>query len=283
MQHKRKTKNTIQKRSTYKQNIFLYTLLILALLSCSACAQRPSPEEVSAMDMQNVATKTIFFGHQSVGWNIVNGIEEALQANPDMKLTIIKADQLAADQGPAFYHTEVGQNYDPLSKLQAFDKFIRNGIGGRADIAFFKFCYVDFNKSTDVTQLFETYKTTMAALNSAYPETTFVSMTTPLMAPDQGPKGFLKGLLGKNEELNANTRRHEFNELLRQEYAGTGKLFDLAAFEATDTNGKTCTMSVSGQTVPCLIPAYTDDGGHLNTTGRKVIAGQFLRFLATLE
>jgi hypothetical protein len=37
-----------------------------------------------------------------------------------------------------------------------------------------------------------------------------------------------------------------------------------------------------GRGIPALAPAWTDDGGHLNVEGRRMIAEQFLVFLAGL-
>lgn len=235
------------------------------------------------MDLRRVAEKTIFFGHQSVGWNIIAGIEDTLKEQPEVNLAIRQAEGLEKGQGPALVHAEVGQNFDPLSKLRTFDRLVRNGIGGQADIACFKFCYVDFDKHTNLDQLFAAYRQTMADLSAAYPQTTFAYVTTPLMAPEQGVKAALKSLLGRNDAALANLKRHQFNELMRREYADSGALFDLAATEASDGHGKTCTITVNNQTTPCLIAEYTDDGGHLNSLGRKIVAERFLGFLASLN
>ena len=235
------------------------------------------------LELNQVAAKTIFFGHQSVGWNIIQGIEETLKEQPGVPLTLTQAESLEGLPGPAFFHSEIGQNGDPLSKLQAFERLVRAGIGTRVDVAFFKFCYVDFDQNTDVPQLFAAYQQTMAALSRDYPQTTFVYVTTPLTTADQGVKAVLKSLLGRNEVALANLKRQQFNELLRREYAGTGALFDLATSEATDPVGKVCTVTVASQSVPCLVVAYTDDGGHLNEQGRQVVATQLLKFLARLD
>lgn len=261
----------------------LLAILVAVVLGLAGCAQQLSPEGVSAMDLQKVSEKTIFFGHQSVGWNILHGVEDVLKQQPEAKLTIQEAESIDSGQGPAFIHATIGENYDPISKLQAFDQLIRGGIGDRVDIAFMKFCYVDFNKDTDVEQLFTSYKQTLDDLSKAYPQTTFAYVTTPLMAPDPGVKGLLKSLLGRNEDRLANDKRHQFNELMRREYGATGRLFDLAAVEATYPDGKVCTFSVNGEAVPCLIVDYTNDGGHLNELGRQVLAGQLLKFLAALD
>ena len=50
--------------------------------------------------------------------------------------------------------------------------------------------------------------------------------------------------------------------------------------EATDANGRRETFVLAGSTAESLRAAYTDDGGHLNATGRAVAAIDFVRALA---
>lgn len=263
------------------------TLVLLLVLISAACGQ-PDPGATSSTldtkDIQMLTQTTIFFGHQSVGGNIIQGIEELLiePAYVNAHLTIRNVSDPAAMATPALLHTTVGENYNPVSKIQAFDQLIRNGLGNQVDVAFFKFCYVDFDQNTDVQQLFETYKQTMADLARSYPETQFVHVTVPLMAQGKGVKFFVKNLMGREDPATANLQRHRFNELLRQAYAGKEPMFDLAQFEATYAGDKTCTMTIQNQTVPCLYAGYTDDGGHLNEPGRKFVAEHLLLFLTTL-
>jgi hypothetical protein len=263
----------------------LLRLIVLAAigLGSAGCTQPPASEGAPVVDLQKIATKRIFFGHQSVGWNILQGVEELLAAEPEAKLTLTQLERVEADLASGFIHMEIGQNYDPLSKLQAFKQAMEAGVGLQADIAFFKFCYVDIDKNTDPGQLFASYQQVMDELSKAYPQTRLVYVTTPLMAPEQGVKAMLKGLLGRNDAALANLKRHEFNELLRLRYAESGRVFDLAAIEATAPDGKRCTVTVDGVITPCMVSAYSDDGGHLNAVGRQVVAGQFLQFLVSLE
>lgn len=263
--------------------ILIFIILTLVVLGSTGCSQQPSPEGVSAMELKSIAEKTIFFGHQSVGWNIIQGIEEMNKEQPGAPLKIRQAESIDGTLGPAIIHTDIGKNYDPMSKLRAFEQFVRTGVGNKADIAFFKFCYVDFDKNTDVDHLFAAYKQTMTDLSATYPQTTFVYVTAPLTAPDQGVKALLKNLLGRNDAALANLKRNQFNELVRREYAGKAALFDLAMIEATYSDGRVCSISVDTQTVPCLVDAYTDDGGHLNASGRQVVAARLLKFLANLD
>ena len=43
------------------------------------------------------------------------------------------------------------------------------------------------------------------------------------------------------------------------------------------------TFEKDGRTYYALAPLYTNDGGHLNETGRKVVAEKLLYFLASLK
>lgn len=227
--------------------------------------------------------QTVFFGHQSVGWNIIEGVEQYLSANPIAGFSVAEVNDAKNVQTTGLIHTEIGENYNPQSKLQHFDRLMRDGMADKVDVAMFKFCYVDFNAQTDVTQLFNDYKTTLASLSAAYPNTTFVHVTVPLFAKGNSLKLWAKGVLGRSDEAFGNAKRHEFNELLRAEYTGNAPIFDLARLESTTTGGSTCTMTIDGQTVPCLSAELTYDGGHLSDQGKTVIAGEFLKFLSTVR
>ena len=70
--------------------------------------------------------------------------------------------------------------------------------------------------------------------------------------------------------------------MLSKEFAGKEPLFDLAAVEATTLDGKRTAFEHRGTPFHALLPAYTDDGGHLNKQGRRVAAEQLLILLAGL-
>jgi len=91
--------------------------------------------------------------------------------------------------------------------------------GQKADIAFFKFCYVDINAHTDVKKLSNSYKNAMKILRDKYPKTTFVHCTVPLMRKTGSLKLFIKTMLGKDDTWH-NIARNEYNELIRNEYGG---------------------------------------------------------------
>ncbi len=49
-----------------------------------------SIKDVPESAWKNLSEKRIFFGHQSVGFNIINGIKDIIKENPKVKLTIVK-------------------------------------------------------------------------------------------------------------------------------------------------------------------------------------------------
>ncbi len=63
------------------------------------------------------------------------------------------------------------------------------------------------------------------------------------------------------------------------EYVGQ-PIFDLARHESTRPDGTRETFAVGGRVAYALAPVYTDDGGHLNGVGRRVMASHMVRFAA---
>jgi len=206
------------------------------------------------------ADPRIYFGHQSVGANILQGVKE-LHAKLDIK------DEFLADNG------------DPLRKLANFKAAV--GTGSHYDVALVKFCYVDVAADTDVRALFERYRATLAELQAKNPRTSFVHVTLPLTTVQTGWKALAKRLLGRAPYGTIeNVRRAEYNSLLRRTYAGREPIFDLARLESVGPDGVLSTATWHGSTVPAMSPAYTDDGGHLNAKGRALAAQEFVRVLA---
>ena len=243
----------------------------------------PKLSPVSMQHLQLVSRKKIFFGHQSVGYNIVEGVGDVLKQYPAIAMNVTESTEPGVFDAPVLAHTTLGRNSDPESKIMEFAERVRGGVGDRADIAMFKFCYVDIDRAADPSRVFATYKQTMAKLTAAYPKTRFVHVTVPLKATSSGWKTYVKNVLGKPHPFVAdNLRREEFNSMMRKEYAGQHPFFDLAAVESTRTDGSASFDKSDGQQVPSLANEYTYDSGHLNERGRKLVAEQLLVTLASL-
>lgn len=233
-----------------------------ALLASSSALHAADP--ALRADLQRMAQERIYFAHQSVGANILQGVKE-----------------LSARAGvPVFVKDEfVPENGDPLRKLENFRHSV--GTGSRYDIALVKFCYVDIDADTDVAALFDQYRMVMSELRAKNPRTVFVHVTLPLTTVQTGPKAWVKRLLGRSPYGTVeNVRRDEYNRLLRSTYAGREPIFDLARLESTAPDGKLVTVTWDGFTAPAMAPEYTNDGGHLNALGRVRAAREFIAVLA---
>lgn len=239
-------------------------------------------------ELDKVSRQKIFFGHQSVGYNILDGLKEVAQAYPQTQLNIIEANGPAISDGkPAFVHSPVGHNTDPVSKLDDFSRYLDRGLGSKVDIAFIKFCYVDITQGVDIQKIFDSYKETHRRLREKYPNIVFVHVTAPLTSKQTDVKTIAKNLIKKIigrpvRSYMDNIPRNQFNDLLRHEYEGKEPVFDLAEIESTLPDGKRVTYSEDGKTFYALAPEYTSDGGHLNEKGRVLAARKLLSFLAGL-
>jgi hypothetical protein len=90
----------------------------------------------------------------------------------------------------------------------------------------------------------------------------------------------VKQLLGRPlKSTLSNIKREEYNQLIRSAFPKE-LVFDLARIESTRPDGKPENHPSGTNPVPALLPDYTYDGGHLNALGMKVVAVEFLNFLA---
>ena len=236
--------------------------------------------KIPSESWNRLSSKKIFFGHQSVGYNIIDGILDLMKNYPSVSLNITEVRNGLAT--PGFAHFKIGKNEDPNSKIEDFI-FFANSVDS-ADIAFFKLCYIDVTEKTDIESLFNTYTKTMADLYKKFKKTKFIHFTLPLRKVQSGPKAFIKKMFGmKIAEYENNIRRNEYNDMLRKEYGQTGDLFDLAAIESTNVNGEKEQFTSKGKSYQALVPAYTYDIGHLNELGRQIVASELLLFLQKIE
>jgi len=233
---------------------------------------------VTLADLDDMIARRVFFGHQSVGDNILDGVRDLLRdSGRDWPIVELGAE---VPDGGALIHARVGRNEQPLTKCDDFRRILDEGRVGRVDVAVLKFCYIDVQPQTETTALCDRYRTTLEEMARRHPHTAFVPVTVPLRHAEGGPGVFVREMLGRpNHAKLANLARHAFNEWLRQGWT-MSPLFDLAASESTRADGTRETFTYRGTTAENLVGAYTDDGGHLNVAGRRAVAADFLRVLA---
>lgn len=262
--------------------------LFLACFIFISCAQKEEVvymnknSEINNTDIKKLATTKIYFGHQSVGYNIIDAIK--LKIPNASGLNIIETDDPESFNKPVFAHSKNGENFKPETKIAAFVNKMNSGIGDKVDVAFFKFCYVDITSDTDVNKLFNEYKKSMDSLKKKYPKTLFLHITVPLTSENSIGikniiKSFIKTLLGKtSRNVYDNIQRMRFNMLLKNEFGDS--VFDLSAIESTDTSGEMILSNKGGIKHPTLLHQYTNDGGHLNEDGSRLVSSGFLKFIA---
>ena len=228
--------------------------VLLLLISCD--------KEIKDMNYKpntnNIINKSIYFGHQSVGNNILDGIKD------------INIPELNIHD---FY---IGENRNPISKIKHFENFIFNELkeGNQIDVATMKLCFVDITSETNIKGIFLEYVLMINRLKKDYPNLNIVHITVPLtnenLSLSTRIKRIIKSVLGKpTYDRKANFTRNKYNNFLRKEFPNE-TIFDLAKLESRGYNEYGS---------PALVLDFSDDGGHLNVVGRRNIAKKFIEFL----
>jgi len=231
---------------------------------------------LSQATLSKINEKRIYFAHQSVGYNILDGISDL-----SLELKVKDLNKSYFSESSFFLHSIIGKNTKPLSKLKDYSNKLSNDLGDNIDIAILKLCYVDINRTTDIPELFKAYRETYNILNTRFPEVTFVHFTTPLTTRQRGLKTMIKRIIGKEIRGDKdNLNRQQFNELVRKNY---DIVFDLAEIESTRPDGTRTTHTLEGQKYYSLFPEYSSDGGHLNENTSKNIAEKLLNFISEIE
>ncbi len=240
----------------------------------------PDNDQVSLRsDLQRVATQTIYFGHQSVGENLLSGVQ-ALATQTAVNVKIVQTPEASQVAAATWAHHNVGENGMPLKKLQAFEQALGDK-PSQVSTAMLKFCYLDIQTQTDVQALFSAYTATMTRIRTKHPGLRIIHFTAPLTIVQTGPKAMLKSWLGKAPYgAPENLQREAYNNLVRQHYAGKEPVFDLARIESTQTDGTPLWVTWKDKPVSALVPSYSDDGQHLNAAGQSRAARALLAVLA---
>jgi hypothetical protein len=265
----------------------------LALLTAAGCQQEtrsgtmttlqlPKLTDVDSAAWARLAQRRIFFGHQSVGRNIMDGVVDVLEANPRIKLWVIESKRLDGATAAGFYHARVGRNQFPVEKMDEFLAVADSAFSSGPFVGMMKLCYADMLPETDPQALFDAYQRHVVDLAARHPGLTLVHFTVPLTTIERTRGYWKKKLLGRFTERERNVIANRYNTLLRAAYEGRAPLFDLAKLESTRPDGSRTFFMRGADTVYTLVPEYTDDGGHFVVISRRMVAEQLLIFLARL-
>ncbi len=248
----------------------ILALAVAFLVFSSPGEAQEQTVSVTKAEIEAAAKQRVLFGHQSVGANILEGVRKLADEN-NVKLTLR---QSRSDQGqaPAIFNFGVGQNGDPLGKINDFARTAPSFTN--IDIAMMKICFVDLNRNSDAVAVAKAYADAIKDLQRAHPSTRFVAMTSPLTSLQGGAKAWVKSLIrGGSPDLADNAKRNEFNAYMRKEF-DKDHLFDLAALEAEKA------ALDDGKEIEVMRPSLTSDGGHLNDKGERLVGAAFIKLLA---
>lgn len=238
-------------------------------------ADSKSKIEIHEENWMNIADKRIFFGHQSVGKNIIDGINDLQKQCNSNVIVFLETKNRSDFNHPLFAHSQIGNNLNPKSKIADFVNIVDNGLGNYVDIVFMKLGYVDINKATDINELFEYYKTSVSSLQKKYSSIKIVHFTVPLTTKPDGLEGFVKKIL----KMDNNVYRNKYNELIRNHYEPY-EIFDIAEIQSTFKDGTTFRYR---KNIPGMISDYSSDGGHLSQLGSQIVAHKLIVKLNTIQ
>lgn len=249
----------------------------------AASGKEPSvPESVVAAtpgagDLEEFSGTRIFFGHQSVGSNVIAGAADLYADAGNAALIVVETRDEVPASGGFLAHAHVGVNGEPLGKIQDFARIVSGPMGDQVDVAVLKLCYDDIVEGTDVQAVFDEYSATMTRLESEHPGVSFVYTTVPLTT-DRGWKQVVKSWIGRADRMGPsdNLARERYNALIRERYGDSGRLFDIAAVEST-MNTTPMSRTQDGQTFYVLHPGLASDPGHLNEIGSRAAASELIR------
>ena len=105
------------------KRVLVFFILTVFLISCSnkekttEITQLPSFLNVPTATWEKLSQKKFYFGHQSVGFNIVDGIKDLMKERPQIKLNIMETSDKADFGVGIFAHLELGKTVILNQKL----------------------------------------------------------------------------------------------------------------------------------------------------------------------
>jgi hypothetical protein len=204
---------------------------------------------LSASDKDALKQRKVFFGHQSVGQNLVDGAR--MIGFPFARVTS-GAELAATPWGEA----KIDKNRAPLEKISSFHTFLTDKGMGAVDVAGFKFCWIDFNANSNVDDLLAKYDAEVKLAKEKFPALRILHITPPLTT----------------NEPKLNAIRWQFGRALVARYKNDGLVLDLAEVVSTTADGGVCERGGS----PRMCTAWALDRGHLNAVGSQRAARAFV-------
>ena len=223
-----------------------------------------------------ISQSNIYFGHKSVGQNIIAGMNKIIKVTGQNGLKIEElSDSIKYNQN-YFLHSNIGENGYPKGKFREFSKIVNDLERKNLDIAMMKLCFVDITEKTDISDIFQSYTAMIDSLRNKYPALVIIHFTVPLKSEPDWINN-LKNIIKRrtDNDVKDNLARNKYNELLLKKYSNED-IFDIANIESTYPDGKREIVTVDDKQCYSLIKNYTYDGGHLNEKGQELVAEKLI-------
>jgi hypothetical protein len=228
--------------------------------------------------LRAIAGRTVYFGHQSVGRDVIAGVAR-LNDEQALGLRIIQTADPSSVAGPAFIHFRAGINRDYASKNAALLRMLQERSQPDGAIVLLKYCYVDLTASADSDAVFAAYSEMVETITFEHPDVTLVHTTIPLTTVESLVSAGAKQFLGRPTFREAAVARHRYNALVRAEFGGDQPLFDLARVESTRPDGTLATFKTADAWIETLASENTSDGGHITPECQLTAAAALLNVL----
>ncbi|MCP4672192.1 MAG: hypothetical protein GY857_12900 [Desulfobacula sp.] len=268
---------------------FLSWILIFSIIF-TACGDKGQQDkskilrkDILKSSLNKLAEKRIFFGHRSVGNNILQGIDDILTQYPGIHLKILKYEAVKRPKDKGIIHAWIDQNGSPQSIADDYTRMVEKIPGKDMDFALIRF--TPWYGKTDMDEIFKDYTIAIEQLKQRHPKTVFIHGTFPLNHSKTSFKTWIKKLIGKKEiwEYDGNILANRFNEKLRDNYLGKQPFYNLELIQSTYPDGRRSQFTLDGKKYFNLIKDYTYDNTHLNEKGRQMAAERLLTLLDSIN
>ena len=207
----------------------------------------------------------IVFNHQSIGRNIMVGLDQLKTINYDryyidLRGTDATVAWFATHHGIGSY--TIGTNGDPDSKINGFDNLMRNGYGDVVQFAMTKLGV--FDMTYDPALIWDKYRNTYLSLQAAYPKVTFIWFTLPVKTTN---------------DANVNKYNTLVRKYIAANVASNVILYDIADIEADGIRSVDAQGNITSEV---MNSNYSHDGIHLNDTGMRRAARALWWLMARL-
>lgn len=242
------------------------------------------PTVVAAPGRLRSLRSRVLFGVQSVGQDITKGVHAAFSRAHVSEPKVTTWNKARNSRGPVVATALIGRNGRPASKLRAFAALVNDAPRNSVDVAVMAFNYQDITAETDVYDLFRSYEDTMESVEGANPDITFLYSTAPVTSANSWravDRATVTGLGNVNQPVwQDNIARERFNSLVRERYAQTGRLYDIAALQAAIDKGKVAAKQHEEQWYYVMNPKLASDGKRLSSEGSKRLAEALMLLVA---